>query len=500
MSTARNDPRWRSALALALLIAVPLIVYWPTIAHDYAFRDDYAHLREVHEQPGKLIRFTASNGRPIYGMLLEATVAFAFHVPDLRWLRLGGTLLIIATGIALRALLRRCGWANFEATTMGLAVALLPASQMVASWAISWPNAFALLLALGGFAAVDASRNWRGGRCAAAWGAGWLCYVAAGLTYPSNALFAIVPLAGAALLPAPEQQRGDLGWAVRHIVTIFGGLAASFVLMEVLFATGLFPAAARIRFETDPFAKLAWFLQIPLPNALALFVLRDRYDYGADQFWLAVAVVAALILGGSWLAFRKRNARRWLACALVLPLLAHAVSFAAGERAIGYRTIYPLAGLVIVFAMYPLRELRLAGKLRGPLLYALLGISGIGAAAAARGHAFHLVAEPQGREWALLRDAVAAHPLAAGARIYIIAPTRDDRSTVRTYADEFGSSSADSDWVPREMFRTALRELFPGTTPPPYQLDFGRREPAPGAYDLVIDMRVLKRLRPGVVP
>jgi hypothetical protein len=500
MSAARNGTRWRSALGLALLLVVPLVVYWPTIAHDFAFRDDYAHLREVHEQPGKLIRFTASNGRPIYGVLLEASVAFAFQVADLRWLRLAGTLLVIATGVALRALLRRFGWSNPEATAMGLAVVLLPASQILASWAISWPNAFALLLALAGFAAVDAARARRGRWCAAAWGTGWLCYVAAGLTYPSNALFAVVPLAGAALLPAPEQARGDLRWAVHHVVTLVGGLAASFVLMKILFAAGVIPEAARIRFESDPLAKLAWFHQLPLPNALALFVLRDRYGFGAGQFWLAVGATVALIATGFVFAWRQRDASRWLACVLLLPLLGHAVSLAAGERAIGYRTIYPLAGLVIVFAMYALRGWRISGVLRGARWYALLGIAGIGAAAAARDQAFHLVAEPQGREWALVRDAVAAHPLTAGARIYIIRPTGDDRSTVRIFADEFGSLSADSDWVPREMFRTALREQLSGWSPPPYQLDFGYPEPAPGAYDLVIDMRVLKRLRPGVAP
>ncbi|MCC6202526.1 MAG: hypothetical protein IT494_05930 [Gammaproteobacteria bacterium] len=496
MNAAAIAPRWHAALALALLIAGPLAAYWPTITHDYAFRDDYAHLREVRDEPGKITRFTASNGRPIYGLLLEATVRAAVRVADLRWLRLTGTLLLIATGLLLGTLLHRHGWSLLEASAGGLALTLLPAAQMVASWAISWPNALALLLALAGFAAIDAGCGRHGGRRAAAFGVGWLGYLAASLTYPSNALFAVVPLAAAALLSAPEQGRG-WRWALTHVVLLGGGLAAALVLMKLLFALGIFPEAARIRFEHDPLAKLVWFIRMPLANALALFALRDRYDYGATQFWWLVALVTLWIVAGFAFAWQRRQARRWLACVLLLPLLGHAVSLAAAERAIGYRTIFPLAGLVIVFALYTLRGLRLTGVLRGPLPAVLLGVAGVFAAHAARDHAFKLIAEPQGREWALVRDAVAAFPFPKDARIYLIRPTRDDRSTVRSYADEFGSSSADSDWVPREMVRTALRERFAGATPPPYRFEFGYAEPPAASYDLVIDLRVLKRLRPG---
>jgi hypothetical protein len=80
-------------------------------------------------------------------------------------------------------------------------------------------------------------------------------------------------------------------------------------------------------------------------------------------------------------------------------------------------------------------------------------------------------------------------------KVYVITPTLDDRSTDRVYQDEFGSLSSDSDWVPKEMFKAALHDRFPGKLPKggSYTFVSGRAEPAPNAYDLVVDMRKLKQ-------
>src|SRR5262249_23820047 len=36
-------------ICLALLLLVPIGVYWPTVFHEYGFRDDYAQLREARD-------------------------------------------------------------------------------------------------------------------------------------------------------------------------------------------------------------------------------------------------------------------------------------------------------------------------------------------------------------------------------------------------------------------------------------------------------------------
>ena len=90
--------RW---LALAALLLLPLVVYWPTIAYEYGFRDDYSLMREVRERPGWLTTLTTAHGRPVYGAALEASLQGVDEVADLARLRMAGALLIGAVGVLL---------------------------------------------------------------------------------------------------------------------------------------------------------------------------------------------------------------------------------------------------------------------------------------------------------------------------------------------------------------------------------------------------------------
>lgn len=56
-----------------LLLLLPLATYWDTTFHDFGLRDNYANLREAHEEPGKILQFTASHG-PTGLRLAVATV------------------------------------------------------------------------------------------------------------------------------------------------------------------------------------------------------------------------------------------------------------------------------------------------------------------------------------------------------------------------------------------------------------------------------------------
>ncbi|HEX6998269.1 MAG TPA: glucosyltransferase domain-containing protein [Gammaproteobacteria bacterium] len=488
----------RTRICLGLLVLVPLAVYWQTIFHEYGFRDDYAHLREVHEEPGKLTRFTASNGRPLYGALIELTLRPFHEVQDLVWLRLLGTVLLIGAGLLSYRLLARSGWPPLHAAAVGLSIVLLPAAQMTVGWAISWPNAFALLLGAIGFIAAESGLSRHGlGRVAGVL-AGGGCYALAALTYQSNALFAVALLAGV-LLVRRGSLAADARWAAAHLGTLFGGLFAAFVVMEALFAAGVYEESSRIRFETHPLRKLGWFFEQPLANALALFSLRDTFGTGAVWFWTAVAVVGALLVLGALAAGRSGGRAqwgRWLFCLAALPFAAHAVSLAAGERTSAYRTIFALASLVVVLAVGSLR--RVVAWRRAPRAAeaVLLAASLAAAAVLANRHAFLLIAQPQGREWAMVRDAVRRMRLDADTTVHIVTPTLQHRSTMRVFADEFGSLSSNSDWVPAEMFKTALRERFPKALPPgcSYRLTFGPERPL-AHFDLVIDMRALARFR-----
>jgi hypothetical protein len=339
VTAARADSCSLRAAGEAIAVAlVPLVAYWQTIFHDYAFRDDYAHLREVHESPGSLVLFTAAHGRPLYGVLLEGSIAPLHLVADLPWLRLLAAALVIATALVLAREMRRQGWSGTEAAAAGTALTLLPATQMTVGWAIAWPNAAALLLGICGFVLLD--RALHGAR----WKAVPACaaYFASGLIYPSNALFAVVPLATALLVRA---HKTPVRTALLHLGALFGSVGAGFVLMKAMFAAGVLLPAARLHFESDIVGKLLWFLGQPVPNALALFALRDRFGTGATLFASCAVGVALLIVIGLTVAVRRKlvPAGTVACCVLALPVAAHAVSLAAGDSAIGYRTTFALA-------------------------------------------------------------------------------------------------------------------------------------------------------------
>ena len=486
----------RKWLGVAALLILPLVVYWPTITHEYGFRDDYSNLREVRERPGWLMTLTSSSGRPVYGAVLEASLYTIHQVAELTKLRALAALLVGIVGVLLWWQLKRSGWSDMQAAAMGAAVSLLPGAQIVVGWAIAWPIALALIAALLGFQLVERGMHNMGRLGAADVAAGAALYFIAGLTYQTSALFAIVPFAAALLLREETSARNDARWIFVHIGTLFAALFAGFLVMNVFFSEGVVPEMARMRIEPHPFIKLLWFLRNPLPNSLGLFALRDAIATPL-WFWIVVAVVAVIIVLGFFYCAKTAQQRlRWLFVALLLPFVAHSVSLAASSQAIGYRTLLPLAGLFLVLAMFGLRSV--VGRFRVPRVAEACALAAVIVAGAvlAQQNALTLIAEPQGNEWRLIESAANRLQLKTEARVYLIRPSVQYRSTERIYADEHGSLTSDADWAAKEMFKAAMRERFPDGLPAgtDYLLTTGFGPPPPVGYDLVVDLRELKNL------
>jgi hypothetical protein len=489
----------RTRLCFFILLLTPLVVYWQTIFSDYGFRDDYAHAREVREEPGKLVKFTASHGRPLYGALLETSFAKMEDIESLQWLRLVSVLLLTVLGLALWRQLNQSGWPEIEAAVIGLGITLLPAAQVAASWAISWPQVLALLLALAGFAAIETEIERGGLKRAIALLGGGMIYALAALIYQSNTLFAVVPLAAVLLVRSGREPASDLRWGAIHVSALLAGLLVSYLSVRLLFSNGVFHESTRMQLETNPFTKAGWFLWQPLPNALALYALRDDFSVLAN----VVLWVAALVTGGIiWFGYKQEVARtgvraktKLLLCLVVLPFLAHAVSLAAAEHSRAYRVLFALSGLVLVLLVYALRSLHTAGRIKLVVYRGALGLLVLTAVFTAHFNAHYLIAQPQSLEWQLIDGAVRRTPFTTATRVYVITPTLGDRTTERVFGDEFGSLSSDSEWAPKEMFKAALYERFPVKLPPggSYTFASGRAVPDEKAYDLVIDMRKLKQ-------
>ncbi len=485
----------RRALWVGLLLLVPFAVYWQTVFHEFGFRDDYSLLREVREEPGKVIRLTVSNGRPIYGMALDASLRPIRDVPDLPWLRLVAVALFAGVAVLLWRQLRRAGWSDAESAAVALGVALLPGAQITVGWAIAWPIALALLFAMLGFSVVESHLQRTGAiRIAALAGGGFLYFMAA-LTYQTGAMFAVVPLAALLLVRGEHERLGHGRWVAAHLATLFVSLVAAFALMQLFFTEGVVAEASRMQLEPDPLLKLLWFVRQPLVNSLALFELRDRFDT-SPWFWVVAASFGTILALGFLFGARDASHKvRWLFCLLCLPFIAHAVSLVASSQAVGYRTVFPLSGLVLVLVVFALRSVVAEGRIRPRLQQAVFGALLAFAAVSAERNAYTLIAVPQNREWELVQTAAEQLRLDADTDVYIIRPGIDDRSTEQVFDDEFGSLSSDADWASREMFKAAMRERFPDRLPAgsAYSVVTGTGPPAaPGAYDAVIDLRKLR--------
>ena len=493
----------RTRICLYILLLTPLLVYWQTIFTEYGLRDDYSNMREAREEQGKLVKFTASHGRPLYGALQETSFSKIDEVETLQWMRLATVILLTFLGLALWRQLYQSGWTEVEGAVIGLGVTLLPAAQVTAGWASTWPHVLALLLSLAGFSAIEAELERGGLKRIVALVGGVLIYALAAMIYQSNAVFAVVPIVAVLLVRSGREPATDLRWSIIHVSLLLAGLVTSYLIVKFLFHSGIFHESARLHLESNPLnwpSKLVWFFWEPLPNALALYALRDDHNVGAVVFWAAAVLVAAVIgLGCRFVVERKGSMlrKKWAIAMLVAPFVAHGISLLAAERAIGYRTLFALSTLGLMLLVYALRSLLAAGRIKPVLYYAGMGLLLVSGVVTAHFNTSDLTAQPQGAEWEIIRGAVMRADFKKPNRVYIIRPALEDRTTERLFADEFGSLSTDSDWAPQEIFKAALHERFPKKLPVggSYTVATGREVPAEADYDLIIDMRKLKQHR-----
>ncbi|HXP64447.1 MAG TPA: hypothetical protein VN815_03145 [Steroidobacteraceae bacterium] len=494
--------RIRPWMLTALLFLVPLIAFWPATFHEYGLRDDYSNLREAHEEIGKVLKFCASHARPVYGWLLQATYGQTSSVQNLQWSRFGASLLLGALALVSFRGLRAIGWPVSNSLCFAVLISLVPASQVIASWAVGWPYAATALLAFAGFFTVEGAlaMGLRAGvgRAVIQWGVAlWLMIVSA-LIYQPSALFYLVPLAGTLIVQRRRDFLQSVRWLGIHVGFVAGTLGLAYFTMSLLYAFHVFVKSGRIAFESHWVEKIAWFLQEPLPNALSLFVLNDNNHRDHVLYLGCAAIVGAILIAGAVLEWRRYGIERgivWLTGLLGLPVIAFAVSMLASERYATYRTILAMTGVLLCFLVASVSALTEHWSSNARRLTAALAISI--AFFTAQHHAYSLIAVPQGNEWRLIVDGAKQVHLSGGARprIFAIASTPRDISTATIYHDEFGSLSSNSEWVPREMFKRAMHDLHPDVRNLDSLYDFatGPVLPDDRQYDVVIDLHRLRQ-------
>ena len=491
----------RGWVLTAMLFMVPLLAYWPATFHDYGLRDDYSNLREAHEEAGKVLQFCASHARPIYGWLLQSTYGQTTSVQNLEWMRCFASLLLGAISLVMFRGLRALGWSFNLSLCVAVLLALVPSSQVIAGWAVGWPYAATALLAIGAFFTVEGALtvglSAGAARAVGQWSVALGLMVVSALIYQPSALFYVVPLTAALIA---QRQRGaapTARWLAIHLGFVVAALLLAYCTMTALYSIDLFHKSGRVAFEHHWGEKLAWFLNEPLPNALSLFVLNDNNHRDHALYFGCAALVGVILLAGVYLEWRRYGRTRgliWLGGLIGLPVFAFAISLVASERYATYRTLLAMTAVLVCFLAASVAALTERWQASSRKLLAALILAT--AFLTAQHHVYALIAVPQGNEWQLiLAGAKHVRLGAARPRIFAIASAPADISTATIYHDEFGSLSSNSEWVPKEMFKRAMRDLHPEIANLDARYDFttGPKLPVGQRYDVVIDMHRLRQ-------
>jgi len=454
---AGRRPNRTRAWGLIVLGVLPLVLWARPLLLEYGYRDDYSIMREVVEEPGKIIAVCISEGRLFYGIFLERSFALANGIPALAIWRLFGAVLLGLIGALLAwILIRRFRWTDTAAFTAGALFSLLPSAQLIAAWASCWPLAMAGLFGLGAFALTDTGLSATGRTRRLTLFGGFMLLVLGALTYQSNVLLYSVPLAAGWITDRRPRWR----WLGLHLALVFSSLAIAFAVTEWSFRVLGFLASRRFLIDLQVISKIAWFLQHPFREALSLFVLHDVVE--RTEPWYSVMEVAtgAVVL---WTLVHRqgpRQAAARLAGFAVLLATAYAVSFVAVERWPTYRTIWPLTGILLVAVVREVSQWRIV-VLRPVVGYA---VAVLVVAAVGRSSAWNvewLLARPQAAEWARVRESAVDFDPARREQVFLLLPHPADATAPIRHLDEFGSLSADGDWVAKEMFKQALHRQHP---------------------------------------
>jgi hypothetical protein len=481
-----------------LLTALPVAVFWSTIFYHYGFRDDYSIIQEADEQPGKVFRVCAGYARPLYGVLLETSAAWIEEIDDLKWMRLAGAVSVGLVSGAAFFVFTEVGWSIGLSALLSATIGLLPAAQIISSWAICWPHGLAGVLGLLAFLLAE-----HGIRARTSWRripgmlAGSVLLTLGTLFYQQHSLFYFVGM-GAGFVAFREGSPGKrMTWVIRHLIVASLGIGLALIVMVVLIELNVAVETYHMQFEQDPFEKLWWFIKGPLKNALGIVVVNDELGKNRVIHLVVLVITISLLSTGAWSRWRlggARDAGLWLAVLILLVVLSYSVNLASMNRFVAYRHLWALTSVLLIFSVAGLKSLSIlwqrVGRIGAASALAFLVIASV---VLAHDQAYELVALPQSEELAVIEEGAKRIDITKRPRVFIVISSRRNAPSPVRFADEFGSLSTDAEWVSAEMLEGIMKERFPdsGDVTKLYQLACGDTLPPKQRYEVVIDLRNL---------
>jgi hypothetical protein len=339
------------------------------------------------------------------------------------------------------------------------------------------------LLSLAAFAATESELEVGGTRRTIGMLGGALLYFGAAMCYFPNATMGLVPLA-ALTLARPLRLSSDLKkWFATHVAVMASGLLASGALERLLME------GAGVVDRTQIVGRLETLFTFALPAGWAAFLVGEHGPGRALTASVGVIVLVALV------AVARRDASVdprtaapwWLALGATTALFSVVAVFAPNWHG-GYRSLWPLGGIMVVGLLSAVRGVGEQAPKKSFLHFmALGGVVTIGVLAAGA-QVFSLLVSPLEQEWESLNGAVLRARIVGDVKVQLRLPPE---SVVNADVPEarFDARVAHSPAAAVQMFNAALHDRYSaglpkGTT---VHVDVLPTVPAPGA--LVFELK-----------
>jgi len=510
---ASNQHQLRQAITheLVLLpgyIVAFVVMYSTSLLVPYGFLDSYTVLADgIHGTLRQYDIQLVSYGRPVYALLIHLVFPLMHYIDDLAYLRLAAA---ISTGFLAWMFfrtLRFVGIRRIYALALPLLICTTPPYEVFVAWESCAFYLYATILAGAALISADHAFNQRASKQGIYFGSAAIVLLATAMMIYQPAAMVFCVFAAIFLLSrnlSLKSTAARLGvYCSVLVITLELDYVAAKVLPEVLYGT--VSTDNRTQLATAPFAKIAWFFQEPLVNALNLWNLLPTAQ-------IALLMAAFILIGLFFFlpgSLAERGCKVLIAFAL-LPL-SYLPNLVVQESWASYRTEVALTSLVVLYAGFALlgffsfafnvqkgRWRVTQGserKLQANLVTAILVVWVIFGGFSAAKNVSNYFVLPQAEELRILASQLNAASLANVTSIYVIPCSWSDSISPVVRYDEFGVASCSADWVPGPMVYLLLRDLDPAKTNIPILVapSGGAIHPPPGS--LVIDMRMLKRYR-----
>ncbi|WP_332363303.1 glucosyltransferase domain-containing protein [Asaia siamensis] len=404
----------------------------------YGFSDDFSVIYYHYTSPGWGIQWEAMSGRPVYGALRQMMTYTIGSVSGFSWFRLLSVIFIALYAVLFCSYLRKNNLFNslYERMTIAVGIAFLPAMQIYAAWAMTYPFALSLCLAFLSFLAVRRSR----GNRRVNEGLGYFLLTLSFFIYQPCAMIFVFFVFFLALFD-PSRKLSEI---IRYGVILGAAMATNFLYVKIY--TAYFGSTGRDGLEHHVFHKILWFINNPVAQSIQ--------NYNIHRSALCGFLSALLILYGIWCTPRKIGFPVKIVLVFAFCLAIYAPNLIVAETSSPYRTLVGLETIFVVLFLNGLFHIFRANyRYAFPLVVFLIVFS-------ADFNIEHYIIAPQQRQMAELAQALKSVP--HGQPVDFDIRDVDSAAYSRFRRFEFGGLSIDNSWTPKGMAMAVIRNSHLG--------------------------------------